>query len=205
MMSEKLSITVPHAICSGMTVYHQCDYLARAAAGYLTSKFQTRGTMVYEFVPTVNRQILDFNRREARGSFWRNNVLETILRENIKWNLDVHSYPDNIDSFGVTNSDGNFMVPEVVILDSYITADHRFIDPVTSTGLSNYLYQSGITVKLLPGGENDITLELREHGVKCTLIEFNESLRDTRLGYICDVIVEYITYHLHDPLDLYYV
>lgn len=189
---KKITLTVPHSLCSEETKDHLCDYTASVAADLIAQHFRQKGIASKVFKADKTRLLIDYNRRVARNSIWRRRLLQYIVDNNIYWNLDIHSFPiargERNPSFGVIND----QEPELVILDSY-NKNGRFIDKQSSTDLSNYLAARHVLVQLLPGSYNDITLELREIGRKCTLLEFNESLSSERLNFITRIVADYFS------------
>jgi len=185
----KFGITIPHSYCIGDTGIRTCDLAALKASSYLHSRMKENGAKIFIYMGDQNRTVIDYNRKLARFSRWRMAMENKMIINNIDIALDIHSFPPSVESFGYFDP-VNKILPEVVILDSYVI-DHKFLDPVTSTNLLDYLIDLNIKVMLMEGGENDIMVTLREKHKRAILIEFNEGLQDDRLKYIADMIVDY--------------
>jgi hypothetical protein len=179
---KNILLTVPHSKCLG-NKDHICDYLAEKAAKNLRKKFESSILILAD----QNRTFIDYNRKKARNSKWRENIRKIILSKNIDFLLDIHSFPPTSDSFGFFEDTKS--LPEIVLLDSYY--DGKFLDKFTSINFNNYLLSYKIKSKLLVGGDNDITLDGRKYNIKSILIEYNEDLSSAKLNYINKIISSY--------------
>jgi len=191
-MSIQVSITVPHSYCIS-TKIHTCDFSALLAASHIFNFFRLSNILVKVYIADKNRTIMDYNRLSARYSKWRKIITRDLKNYNIKLALDIHSFPNESDSFGYIENTNE--LPEIVILDSYHD-NKKYLDNITSIKFNKFLLQNNIKSKLLLGGENDIMISARENNTRCILIEFNESIINSRLEYITKKIVEYFLNYL---------
>lgn len=195
-LTPTILLTIPHSLCHYKSysdelkhepykyITHECDYTAYHNAIILKSHFKNIKTIIYP--STELRELHDLNRSKERHNKWRQNLLEITKTHNIKCTLDIHSFND-APQFGLPE------VYEIVILDSWyeiINKNINYLDN-TSTNLTNYLKSKDIKAILLPGGENDIMLQMRQNKILSLLIEFNEGIKEARLQYICSNIATY--------------
>src|SRR5207248_1426846 len=138
----EIILTVPHSSCLNEPE-RTCDLIALKAANHLKNALESNAT-VHLFKADKNRYTIDYNRFQGRFTPWRSQIRKNLKDASLL--LDIHSFPNESDSFGLLNGD----IPEIVILDSYL-AHNKFIDATTSTNLRNYLSSKGIAVKLLRG------------------------------------------------------
>lgn len=179
----KTLLTVPHSKCINKEG-HLCDIMAEISSKKI-SKYLKKSKITHKIIlADKNRSIIDYNRKTSRNSNWRQKIRNEFI--NCDLVLDIHSFPNSSSSFGRTNG----KIPEIVILDSYIYKN-EYIDKYTSNYFGNFLLENGVICKLLPGGDNDITLEARENNIKAILIEFNENLSEDRIDLISRLIVDY--------------
>jgi hypothetical protein len=176
--SSHVVITVPHSLCvSGLD--HLCDYMAPKAAVILSNKMNAK-----LFLADANRIVIDYNRRSSRSSNWRTKIKQYVIQNKSRIVLDIHSYPNDSISFGLI--DGK--IPDIVLLDSFNGGK----DSLTNS-LASYLNKRGVLVSVLAGGDNDISVEMRELNIASILIEFNEGLTDSQLQKICVTIASFIS------------
>lgn len=174
----KTLVTVPHSECI-IGLDHLCDYLAPKAGRIISDKMNAR-----LFLADNNRTIVDYNRKYSRDWAWRKQIRDYVSKNKIQLVLDIHSYPNQIESFGTIGG----MIPDVVILDSY----GSFSDKL-SKDISDYLNNKGVLISLIQGSDNDISIEMRELGIKSLLIEFNERLKSGDIEHICDLISSFFS------------
>lgn len=179
---KNILLTVPHSKCLGKKD-HICDYLAEKAARNLQTKFKNSILILAD----QNRTFIDYNRKKARKTKWRENIRNILEEKNIDFLLDIHSFPPESESFGFFENTSS--LPEIVLLDSYY--DGNFLDKSTSTKFNKYLLQNKIRSKLLVGGTNDIIIDGRKYNTKSILIEYNENLSFDRLNFINQIISSY--------------
>ena len=191
-MSKQVSITVPHSYCISTKV-HTCDFTALLAASHIFNIFRLSDILTKIYIADKNRTITDYNRIESRYTQWRQVITQDLKNYNIKLALDIHSFPDDTSSFGYFNNTKE--LPELVILDSY-HENKKYLDEITSINLNNFLLQKNIRSKLLFGGDNDIMISARKNKTRCILLEFNESLDNSRLVYITHMLVKYFLDYL---------
>lgn len=166
-------VTVPHSYCI-IGLGHLCDYMAPKAGSLLSNKLNAK-----IFLADANRTVIDYNRRSSRDSNWRNKIKQFVIENKTKIVLDIHSYPNESVSFGTLNG----RIPDIVILDSFNGGNDRL-----SNEIGTYLNNNGIPTKVLAGGDNDISIEMREIGIQSLLIEFNEGLSEQKLDNICEFL-----------------
>lgn len=182
----KVILTVPHSKCI-IGTEHLCDYMAPKAAEIISSKIKASEI----FLADKNRREFDYNRRNTRETEWRKNIKKYVLQNSVDLVLDIHSFPDDSLSFGTIQG----KIPEIVILDSISFSLGQKKDDLNQK-LSVYLQKNGVIVSLLSGGDNDITIEMRENGISSILIEFNEGIHRQRLEYICEKISIFFQYEI---------
>lgn len=154
-------ITVPHSGCFEDILTRHCDKLAKDAADMLENSLRNRGFAVHKVYSTDLRQNLDYNRKESRGSAFR----ETVRNKMIPpfYLIDVHSFPrsdDRVDD------------------KLYLLTDEpgaRYVTPFQLNFASRLDLASKSTRLVVSGSPvNDIVKEAHEVGGNAILIEFPE-------------------------------
>ena len=150
-------ISAPHGYCpDSCAVLRQCDCVAAARARHLHARFQAAGIASTLLIPLTPRAAIDFNRRPARNSLYRQALRRHMLSASLV--LDIHSYPGAITRTG-------WALHEAIILE-----DRR------PTPASTVRFSEFTGIPLDPnGGHNDIQDEAHALGIEAFLIEFNET------------------------------
>jgi hypothetical protein len=172
-------ITVPHSFCKGDETksFHYCDLGALNAAKCLNNKINHSRL----FIADVNRRDCDLNRYQCRDrEGFRVHIRDFWNTNDVKCVLDIHSFPD---------TEYKWNENEIVILDDQ--GRSKF-----SVSLADFLKSNYVKVALWTGVSNDIQDEAHERGLLATLIEFNETLSQDRLDYICGLISMFTLAHL---------
>jgi hypothetical protein len=168
MQRPHVIITVPHGKCPSQSPVRLCDERADEAANALAALLPAASL----YRAATYRFQGDLNRPETRNSEWRRTIQAQVEHEVAAGKrvvlFDMHSFPDDSDSFGVVTRD--HVVPQLVLLDEPSlphAALARRIAQSTSVRLLSVLTASQI---------NDITVQARAVGhVDAMLWEFNES------------------------------
>ena len=175
-MSQKYIITVPHA-CIKKRKIRTCDLAANAAALELYKLLGKQSVILFGNIE--RSRYLDLNRKNSRKTTFRIKVTKLLQSSFVEWLLDVHSFP--------TNNDKEGMKGEVAFL--YLDKDETYLFE-----LIKYLKSYKIDTNFYRGSFlNDIIVEARSHQIKYLLIEFNEDLLQSRLIYICQKIVDFMS------------
>ena len=147
-------ITAPHAYCPvPCKVARQCDCSAGRWASILHQALQAAGIESILHIAETPRAAMDFNRRRARGTEYREKLRHYMQQARIV--LDIHSYPGSPER-GWDRYD-------VVLLE-----DRR------PTPASSRQFASATGIVLDPNGaRNDIQDEAHERGLEAFLLEFN--------------------------------
>ncbi len=174
---KTIILTSPHSYCTNTSyISHMCDFLAEKALTILQEKI-SNFEFIYVHKSNIDRRIIDLNRPISRNTRYRLSV-DRILEKSDKHTtvlLDIHSFPI-----------GNFDNSEIAILWIH---DSSFAD-----NLEQYLNNHGIySQKFLGSKINDIMYSAIQEGFQNSLLlEFNESLSNSRLDYICSVIANFV-------------
>jgi len=181
-------ITTPHATCNPQhpEIEHTCDYSAHLVAIMISQRLEQLGGNNFYIKGDINRRHKDLNRKESRGSIFRDTV-NSIIRtfKNIVL-IDVHSFPNYyIASAGDSNLfEPGEIPPDLVLLKS-----------------SNDLYNRQSLCSSLYKNLNKFSVKIREkvevidlvQSVQCPsiLLEFNESMKDlpALVDAICEVLI----------------
>lgn len=171
-------ITAPHSNCLSFEqeeIQRTCDKVSGFAASSLRSSILEKTShKVIELQSDTHRSISDLNRYNARRTEFRKKV--TSLMDDASVLLDVHSFPN--ERFG-----GN----EFVILDNLPgTSYGKKIDQLMINVRS--LLLDGIPSAPSKFEGNDIVSEARSRGLTAILFEYNESLSQSRIHEINDLI-----------------
>lgn len=154
-------LTVPHAVCRDESdvIRHLCDVVAERVARKLFDILTNRRHKVMLRIADVNREEVDLNRSEARGTDFRRRLAEDFPRADFL--LDIHSFPRRIK-----------WAEDVVILKwanrgednrDYV---YRLLDKVARTDLN--------VASVYGDKENDIVAHALENGLPAILVEFSE-------------------------------
>lgn len=176
-------ITVPHSKCLPLAERRMCDRRAAGAAKILHRQLKSlplRQFRVHNIVFAQSiRAVGDLNRRVTRDWPWRQRIRSMVNRAiNAQRNvlvLDIHSFPNSIESFGLDERTG--AVPHVVLLD-YERRHCNLQLPHTAVMRADW--------------RNDIILETMRAGGDAILLEFNEDEL-----YTSDKIIKDVANALH--------
>ena len=194
MENTKVILTVPHAICPKdiSKSVHKCDLIAKEAAYCLRDSSllieKNKITILEPLIPKdTDRTVCDLNRfwcdpekkeKRARDHPFRRKLRE-LVEENkskIKFVLDIHSYPENIDNKWR-------FYDLVLIVDNPAFYAEDFV---------SFMNEMNIETLLQKGKGNDIHVEMRTvFNLKSMLIEFNEKFLNKKkeLELICSFII----------------
>lgn len=165
-------LTVPHAACDNVGA-HPCDSGAPRAAAFLQEALAQKDVQI--LTGDTPRSVCDLNRIECRQDTAFRQRLSALRPDLV---LDIHSYP------GWPLESSSFTPYEIVVL---LDGGHA-----ASASLSNRivgkLVQAGVRAAKLEGIRNDIQDEFHERGIPSTLLEFNESLSDSRTREIAAAV-----------------
>lgn len=169
----KILLTIPHSHCiDEENEKHTCDLIALESA-ILIKKNNYNFSIING---DVSRTTCDLNRKEFRNTQFRKKIRNYINENDIKFVVDVHSFPNK--------SNPN--------LETYILDDYKFNPTDYCIDVVNYLKKKGVKTKLIKGKNSDIEDEMRMMGFKSFLIEFNESLGKDRLKEIATILNIYL-------------
>jgi len=170
-------LTAPHAFCIEKFERH-CDRLAKKAAITISNTLSKNSLSSYLFLPNTLRSDCDLNRDICINNIYRKNIRK-FLKENtnkILFTLDIHSFPKENTKWGMY---------DLVILD-----DDGFTD--YSISLYKFCKEKGIKISLIAGKGNSIQDEMRFLGYKNLLLEFKESLENSEIITITDIICKWL-------------
>lgn len=181
-----LILTTPHSMCTDDAPSgHWCDSASLPAALCIRDELGLLGAGVDTFLVESDtpRYVCDLNRPECRDRIFRKRIRDTVDAEKRAGRsvvlLDVHSFPHQGAKWGDA---------ELVVLDVHPSAGtwYRYNDDLVKE-----LQGRGVDAKLVKGSQiNDITVEFNNppYEIVATLIEFDESLSDSRMREICSAI-----------------
>ncbi len=179
-------ITVPHGTCSSkdLSMNDFCDSTAADAATLLASVVDPSVVEFYVSVFESNLPHMDMDTMAARDAKFRTDLTNKAFAFKEKYGdsvilLDIHSFDP---SERVEWADS-----EVVIVET-----RTLHDALESVGLSYYLNNNGVAVKVVVGTEVDIVQEMDAMGIKNIAIEFNQNLSSVRLGEIVSLIAQWL-------------
>lgn len=168
MSLDKIIITVPHSKC--ISNVRVCDLRAEKAANMFKEEIDKK-IDVDIYKNDIFRFKMDGNRSESRVSNFRNKIRESMKNSKQKYNnvflLDIHSFPNRIESFGT-----NPNVPKIVFISK--EKYHRFLRSFIYDFYSEKEAENLGVIYAYTTDDNDILLEAEEYGIDAILIEFNE-------------------------------
>jgi len=179
-------ITVPHSFCDLNTSIRNCDTRAESAANIINTQLKKllpeNFNIIIIIADALRTQSRDLNRENTRDLEWRknlDNLIQTSLEKHEKvFLLDIHSFPNNKESFGLNN---NNKVPKIVLL--------KF------PGEVNINLNSNILTTLEGSDKNDIILTAYNKDISALLLEFNEDidyLKDDEIIDFCRNLNNYL-------------
>lgn len=182
-----LIITVPHDKCSEHKKSRNCDLVAQKVADRIYERLKNHiQTRIYH--ADRYRSEGDLNRIETFDTTWRQNITNQLKSGDIL--LDIHSFPNTVNSFGTINE----QIPKIVLLDM---DDHTDLcDQVKST-IPSTKYMRG-------SSKNDIVKNALDNEVDAMLWEFNEStITDEDINKFADIMSKYIKTYTSNNSGLY--
>lgn len=180
-----LVITVPHDKCKPSNTPEQrnCDIVAKHVADRIYNQLSTIIPIQIHHAD-IYREDGDLNRIETFNTKWRKNISENIKPGDIL--LDIHSFPNTIQSFGTING----IIPKIVLLD--MDDNHQQICDDVKTNIPLTKYMTG-------SEKNDIVQDALSRGVDAMLWEFNEeTINDMDVDLFIKTMTNYIIM-LRDP------
>jgi hypothetical protein len=153
-----------------ISVCHGHEFLNDVIASYIGENIHKelefeKGIVCEVLINSLPRSLGDMNRKETRGTPFRNAVDEALDEKPII-TLDVHGFPDSTDS--------PFKNYDIVVLIS--RPDQKEIAIKYFNILKNIIKDTDLKLGLLPAtADNDIVNQAMEHEVPAVLIEHNES------------------------------
>jgi hypothetical protein len=178
---DVLIITVPHGQCPN-SFERKCDLFALEAARSIGKRMQSKyGITPIILVPDREREICDENREIECSihSEYRKEIDSTIklYKENIKFALDVHSFPE----------DSDFGPNELFLLDD------SDIPRLYSIDFIKNIFNKNISIGFSRGKMNALhSLFRNKYGIKSFLLEINENLKEDRFERMCEMIADEI-------------
>lgn len=187
----KVIITVPHGKCpdnfsnseNAKNIERKCDTRAKSAAQIIYQTMIDVDISAELYVSPIFRSEGDMNRTSTRSHDWRQMVQSKIRRYiSAGYNvfvLDIHSFPDKSESFGLIRN----YIPKIVLLDH---VDKPHSELVDDFNLNKHMVGSSL---------NDIIIQARDAGADSLLLEFNENSRrlsDEEIERFAKKIVSYI-------------
>ena len=185
-------LTVPHAACDEAnfpsTFNHVCDLAAPTAAAMLREALVTRccgrdgSRVIGPIMGNVNRMQKDLNRKESRGTGFRQKIVEILDKLDCAPNcrctlLDIHSYDSHASWCAKAVAKGR-PEPLIVLMESskYPTPDPEISQ--MPERVWNILPRQLQSLTVVDREQVvDVVKHAREHGaMNNLLIEFNESL-----------------------------
>ena len=172
-------VTVPHSAPSNVKTGHPVDTLAQEAGISIFDKLDPPKKIYVNF--SVPRNLCDLNRPPGDCGFVPF-LTEYLEKNKIRLLIDIHSYPNNYDSWKAY---------DVVFIDSA---------PFNSIGLNNLLTEEGIKSGIAKSVDCKdskkcnyiISLAKIKHENPAFIIEFNEDLDSKKLRRITSLIAESI-------------
>lgn len=130
---KNIVITVPHSYCLDKLGRH-CDTRAREVALALIQEFNKFKNVKVHYFPnnTTLRSELDLNRSWSRNHSMRQKIdklLNSLYENNNEHDvllLDIHSFPNNSDSFKISGKP----IPKIVILDTAKDIDSNLTNTI---------------------------------------------------------------------------
>jgi hypothetical protein len=168
--------TVPHSICR--STIRDCDTVALKACNYLKQYFPYANSII----SNTYRYDMDLNRIESINSSFHTQYVKILKSfNNNGLLLDIHSFP-NDSSLDTYN------------LDFYIIIEN------TNTRMINLfkIFDINFKYKILDGINNFIIEEANKYNIDSFIIEFNESLSNERLKFLCKNIANIINLYYHN-------
>lgn len=191
---KRIIISAPHSLC--LKPYRDCDTRAKESAEAIAAALSPIYSVSLH-LSNLYRMQTDGNRKESRGTGWRD-ALTADIRESIALYgrdavmvLDVHSCWAGSKEY--TDDNGEEPVLSFISFDQKTSTLRDMV--ATALGKSVTCFESG--------RRNDITLECRNLGVPCILIEHDEDhtrLTDEDFDRYIQVLVSYLAgYHTIQP------
>lgn len=174
-----LIITVPHGKCKPSNTPEQrnCDIVAKHVADRIYNQLSTIIPVQIHHAD-IYRKEGDLNRIETFDTKWRKNISDNIKSGDIL--LDIHSFPNTIQSFGTING----IIPKIVLLD--MDDNHQQICDDVKVNIPLTKYMTG-------SEKNDIVQDAMNKGVDAMLWEFNEeTVNDMDIDQFIKIITNYI-------------
>lgn len=184
---RRIIISAPHSLC--VKPYRDCDTRAKESAEAIYRALEPLFSVSLH-LSDLYRLEIDGNRRESRGTSYRDRLAADIRSSLAKYGkdavmvLDVHSCWAGSREY--TDDDGNEPVISLISFDQKTSALRDMI--ADALGKSVTCFESG--------RRNDITLECRDLGVSCILIEHDEDharLTDSDFVRYVSVLTSYLT------------
>jgi hypothetical protein len=173
-------LTVPHAKCSLGPEYghHYCDTHATRGAQALKKAIEGIGLDVKTFVAETPRKDCDMNRAESRNHSWRLKIDQTLDRGDVKYLLDVHSFPPT-----TTYNWNKYAIVFMTLGDAKKWHIKLIMD------VNRDLKSADLHAGWVKGSqENDIMFCASLKGVRNVLLEFSECLTDDQITTIASTI-----------------
>ena len=173
-----VAITAPHAYCKNKPSWqhHLCDPSAESLAMHVHTALANEKHKTRMFISYTPRWMTDLNRKEGRGIGFRKQLAHT----DFDVIIDCHSFPANSRSFRTKH----VRYPEVALL--YLAENINFVKQLFD------LVQYEFRATLIQGSyQNDIMASFLN--VPSVLIEVSESLSETELSRLADIVAAFIT------------
>jgi len=173
-------VTVPHAACPHQSDPRRCDRVSEQVARMLVGVLEQQSCQtILHINDSVQRSVVDMNRKVSRTTEWRKQLRALFETEQIVYHIDVHSF---------ISDDSKRRQVLVYALHEWGTKSLetvKLMKALTPRGELRY--------PIYRGGENDIHREaLLEYKIPSVLLEFNETAEDAELGKVTQTLGEWI-------------
>lgn len=175
--------TVPHSICKNPE--RDCDTMALKAHKYLVQHFPHSSSVI----SNRYRSEMDLNRIESTNSSFHAQYIERLQSFDKNGLLvDIHSFPNDSS-------------PDTYDLDFYIILENinekmknlfKLFDIIINHDNIDLEYNKIFKYKIFKGNNNFIIEEANRYGIDSFILEFNESLSDERLIFLCNTVATVI-------------
>lgn len=184
--SAAVLIVFPHSVCASknLALNEFCDSTSKEASELLASKLDTDLLELYLLGFELGIPNVDMDIFMSRNTTFRRDL--TKLASDLKRKYGDHIVAIDIHSFN-PNERPEWKDSEIVIVET-----RTLHDALESVGLAYYLNNHGVSTKVVIGSEVDIAQEMDSYGIKNIVLEFNQTLSDSRLNKITDLIAEWI-------------
>ena len=164
-------LTVPHGGLDGFIN----DVAAIPVAKTLSSLLTEHGIAHDLLINSEPRSMVDMNRKESRGTQYRETI-DSVLREgNVDFLLDIHSYPSTVSSM--------FRGYDMIPLESY--KEQGNLPKMYAKMLMTLYPKSGLAITTMKAdNENDVVKRAYEFGVPAVLVEHDECGPVTQYAYL---------------------